>query len=146
MGKIDVFAPGGLQALLSRIIQIKETADGNTSAVFELGAEFAAFTELITGELHGKRDKAQSASCILPAAGWVPDGAGGYPYRLDVPVEGITGKDRADVVLEPSSQETAVKCALCPSCETLDGHIRFWAASIPAADIAAEYWIEKGGE
>jgi len=144
MGKIDVFTPGGLHALLSRIIQIKETADGSTSAVSELGAEFAAFTELITGELHGKRDKARSASCVLPAAGWVLDGASGYPYCLDVPAEGITDKDRVDVILEPSSQETALKCVLCPSCETLDGRIRFRTASIPTADLAAEYWMEKG--
>lgn len=146
MGKIRAFTPGGLQTMLSKIVQIKVMAGGNTSAITELGEEFSVFTELVTEELRGKRDNAWYAACVLPAAGWVRDGPDGYPYRLDVLAEGITGRDRAEVVLEPSSQETALKCALCPSCETLDGRIRFWAASIPAADIAAEYWIEKGRE
>ena len=132
--------------MLSKILQIKVMADGNTSAITELGEEFTAFTELVTEELRGKRDNACCASCVIPATGWVRDGPDGYPYRLDVLVERITGGDRAEVLLEPSSQGTALECALCPSCETLDGRIRFWAASIPAADIAAEYWIEKRRE
>lgn len=132
--------------MLSKILQIKVMADGNTSAITELGEEFTAFTELVTEELRGKRDNACCASCVIPATGWVRDGPDGYPYRLDVLVEGITGGDRAEVLLEPSSQGTALECALCPSCETLDGRVRFWAASIPAADIAAEYWIEKRRE
>lgn len=146
MGKIRAFTPGGLQTMLSKIVQIHVMAGGNTSAITELGEELTAFAELVTGELRGKRDNARCASCALPAAGWVRDGPDGYPYRLDVLVEGITDRDRAEVLLEPSSQGTALECALCPSCETLDGRIRFWAASIPAADIAAEYWIEKGRE
>lgn len=146
MGKIRAFTPGGLQTLLSEIVQIYVMAGGNTSAITKLGEELAEFAGLVTEELRGKRDNAWSASCVLPASGWVRDGPDGYPYRLDVQVEGITARDRAEVILEPPSQETALKCALCPSCETLDGLIRFWATSIPAADIAAEYWIEKGRE
>lgn len=146
MGKIKVFTPGGLQTLLSKIVQIKVTADGSTSAATELGEELAMFTELVAEELRGKRDKAQFASCVLPATGWIRDGAGGYAYRLDVLAEGITDRDRVEVLLAPSSQGTAQKCALCPTCETLDGRIRFWAASLPTTDISAEYWIEKGSE
>lgn len=146
MGKIRAFTPGGLQTVLSKIVQINVMAGSNTSAITELGEEFAVFMELVTEELRGKRDNAWYASCVLSASGWVRDGPDGYPYRLDVLAEGITDRDRAEVLLEPSSQETALKCALCPSCETLDGRIRFWAASIPAADIAAEYWIEKRRE
>ena len=146
MGKIRAFTPGGLQTMLSKIVQINVMAGGNTSSVTILGEDLAAFAELVTEELRGKRDNALCVSCVLPVAGWVRDGPSGYPYRLDVLAEGITGRDRAEVVLEPSSQDTARKCALCPSCETLDGRIRFWATSIPAADIAAEYWIEKGRE
>lgn len=146
MEKIRAFTPDGLQTLLSEIVQIKVMAGGNTSAITKLGEELAEFAELVTEELRGKRDNARSASCMLQTSGWVRDGPDGYPYRLDVLAEEVTARDRAEVVLEPASQETALKCALCPSCETLDGRIRFWAASIPAADIAAEYWIEKGRE
>lgn len=146
MGKIRAFTPGGLQTMPSKIVQINVMAGGNSSAITKLSEDLAAFAELVTEGLCGKRDNALCASCVLPIAGWVRDGHDGYPYRLDVLVEGITARDRADVILEPSSQGTALKCALCPSCETLDGCIRFWAARIPAADIAAEYWIEKGRE
>ena len=146
MGKIRAFTPGGLQTMLSKIVQINVMAGGNTSSITTLGEDLAAFAELVTEELRGKRDNALCVSCVLPVAGWVRDGPSGYPYRLDVLAEGITGRDRAEVVLEPSSQDTARKCALCPSCETLDGRIRFWATSIPAADIAANGYAQVNVE
>ena len=44
MGKIRAFTPGGLQTLLSKIVQINLMAGGNTSAITELGEEFTVFT------------------------------------------------------------------------------------------------------
>ena len=114
MGKIRAFTPGGLQTMLSKIVQINVMAGGNTSSITTLGEDLAAFAELVTEELRGKRDNALCVSCVLPVAGWVRDGPSGYPYRLDVLAEGITGRDRAEVVLEPSSQDTAHISVLFP--------------------------------
>jgi len=93
-----------------------------------------------------KADKPTAVSCTIPTAGWEKDETEGYPQYYDLPVPGVTARDRAEVTLAPSGLDTAAKCGMCQTCETLAGKIRLRAASVPAADIAAEYWIEQGKE
>ena len=54
--------------------------------------------------------------------------------------------DRADVMIAPTSLETARFCGMCLTSETFAGKIRVRAASIPAQAITAEYWIQDGKE
>lgn len=91
-----------------------------------------------------KADKPQAVSCTILTSGWQSDSTEGYPNYYDIPVSGVTAKDRAEVTLARSGLDTAVKSGICQTCETLAGKIRLRAASIPALDIAAEYWIEQG--
>ena len=91
-----------------------------------------------------KADKPTAVSCTIPTSGWGNDSTKDYPKIYDITVEGLTDKDRAEVTLSLSSLETAVNCGMCQNCETMTGKIRLRAASVPAADIAAEYWIEEG--
>ena len=144
MKKIEAFAPGGLHALLSQILQIKKTADGNTSAVSDLGGDHTRLTTLVAAELDGKQDKPQATACTIPAAGWEQDGTAGYPCCCDLRAEGVTARDRAQITIAPASLEAAVQCGLCPTCETFENIIRIRSASIPKSDMAAECWIEKG--
>ena len=92
----------------------------------------------------GKADKPTAVSCTIPISGWSKDSTADYPNFYDIAVTGVTGKDRAEVTLAPSGLDTAVKCGMCQTCETLAGKIRLRAASIPASEIAAEFWIEQG--
>lgn len=93
-----------------------------------------------------KADKPTAAAFTIPATGWEKDDTEGYPQYYDLPVSGVTARDRAEVTLARSSLNTAFKCGLCQTCETMNGKIRLRAASVPAAAIAAEYWIEQGKE
>ena len=93
-----------------------------------------------------KADKPTAVSCTIPATGWKEDGTAGYPQYYDLPISGVTASDRAEVTLAPSGLETAAKCGMCQTCETMNGKIRLRAARVPEAAIAAEYWIEKGKE
>lgn len=144
--KWKAFEPGGFNALLSRIIQIGKTADGNMSAVSDLAGDFVAMTELTEKELGGKRDKGKAVTCMFPASGWERDETESYPYHYDLTVEGITAKDSVAVVLSPADIGVAVECGLCPTCETLENKIRLRAASAPTKAIAAEYWVDQGKE
>lgn len=98
-----------------------------------------------------KADKGEATPITIKASDWkLPEGqetpatSEEYPYYLDIKVEGVTALDRATVTVAVEALSEAVKCGLCPTCETSDGKIRLWSASKPTADMAAEYWIEQG--
>lgn len=142
--KWKAFKEGGLNALFSSLIQIKGTVDDNTSAVSGLGQDFAEMVSLTTQELAGKQDKRSAVAVTLPVSGWGSDSTADYPRYYDITVSGVTARDRANVDIAPAALGTAAACGLCPTCETLAGKIRLRARTVPAAAIAAEYWIEKG--
>ena len=50
------------------------------------------------------------------------------------------------ITIAPGSLGTAKTCGLCATNETMAGIIRVRSTSIPAAEIAAEFWIEDGKE
>ena len=80
---------------------------------------------------------------VIPTTGWSQD-SGVYPYYYDIPAEGVTAKDRADLALAPASIAAAAACGMCPATETLAGVIRVRAAKIPTAEMSGEYWGMKG--
>lgn len=86
------------------------------------------------------------ASITIPASAWAKDSTADFPHYHDILVEGVTAHDRAQIDLAPEAQGTAAACGMCPSCEMLEWKIRVRAASVPAAEMAANYWIEKGKE
>lgn len=94
-----------------------------------------------------KADKPGSTEITIPTTGWTEDeSVAAYPVYYDIVVEGATAKDRASVVIAPGSQEAAIACSMCPTCETLANVIRIRAGSAPASAISAEYWLEQGRE
>lgn len=144
MWKWKAFDRPSWNALLSALARIKGAADASASTASEVGENLATLAELTEGSLAGKQDKQSAVSCTIPAAGWAEDTTSGYPYYCDLPVPGVTARDRAELTLAASSLSAAVECGLCQTCETLEGKIRLRAAAAPAADLAAEYWIEQG--
>lgn len=97
-------------------------------------------------ELDGvKADKSEGVAVTIPTTGWSQD-SGVYSYYYDIPADGVTAKDRADLALDPASIAAAVACGMCPATETLAGVIRVRAAKTPEAEMSEEYWIMKGKE
>lgn len=95
-------------------------------------------------ELDGvKADKSEGVAVVIPTTGWSQD-SGVYPYYYDIPAEGVTAKDRADLALAPASIAAAAACGVCPATETLAGVIRVRAAKTPEAEMSGEYWVMKG--
>lgn len=93
-----------------------------------------------------KADKPKSVSATIPNTGWSRDNDTSYPNYYDIPVQGVTVQDRAEITLYPDSLEIAKACGLCPTNETLTGKIRVRAFGMPASTLNIEYWIEKGKE
>ena len=140
------FSPGGLRALISSILQVKQTADGASSAVTGLGEDVAEMARLTAAELAGKQDKPAAVPVTIPATGWGSDSTAGYPKYYDISAGGVTARDRAEIVIAPAGLSAAQDCGLCPVCETLAENIRVRAERVPAAAIAAAYWLEQGKE
>lgn len=93
-----------------------------------------------------KADKQASVSITIPTTGWGIETSNSYPNYCDIPVAGVTAKDRVDIVIAPGSMDTAIDCGLCPTNETQAGKIRVWARTVPAGAISAEYRLSQGKE
>ena len=94
-----------------------------------------------------KADKTNAVAVTIPVSGWNEDASStSYPMYYDIAVTGAAASDRAEVTIAPESMDTAKACGLCPTNETLSGKIRVRAASVPTAEIAAEYWLSDGKE
>jgi hypothetical protein len=115
--------------------------------------------EVIGALDEGKTSKGRSVALTIPVKGWASDEVeddgtedgdepetDSYPYYLDIPIEGLTAKDRVDVTVAASSASAAEGCGLCPTTETLSGALRLRSASEPTETITAEYWVIYGKE
>lgn len=61
-------------------------------------------------------------------------------------LNGVTEHDEARVNPDPASVAVMVACGFCPTCEMLDGKIRFRALQVPASAISVRYRIQQGKE
>lgn len=123
--------------------QLKAVAQRTNSEAAEVAA---AAAEAIAEVDSVKADRGTAGSFTVPRTGWGSDSTADYPKYYDIPVTGLTNKDRAEVTILPASYSTVLACGLCPTNETLTGKIRIRAASVPSATIALEYWILDGKE
>nr|DAH94292.1 MAG TPA: tail-collar fiber protein [Caudoviricetes sp.] len=75
----------------------------------------------------------------IPAGGdWVESGStgeDGYAFVCTVPMEESNAEYFPTMALDIPSLKPAAEAGLCPTIETLDGAIRFWAQAIPAEDL-----------
>ena len=77
--KWKAFEPAAWGRLLSFLVQMKQTADGASSAVAGLGEDVAEMARLTAAELAGKQDKPTAVPVTIPATGWGSDSTSGYP-------------------------------------------------------------------
>lgn len=71
----------------------------------------------------------------IPAVDWQRGEDG--EYMVDVLVPDVVASAYADVTLHKTALKPAFDAGLCPTVETLDGALRFWAAMQPAVDLSA---------
>lgn len=76
----------------------------------------------------------------VPAAGWEKadtdtQDLGDHLYTADIEMEEAKADHFPTMALDIPSVTAASKAGLCPTIEVLDGIVRFWAQSIPSADL-----------
>ena len=80
----------------------------------------------------------------IPATGWVLEDQGvDFPYYIELSCDGALVSYSAEVTVDKESIQPAVECGLCPTMETRDGMLKFWAQDIPTAEIlchATLFW------
>ena len=146
MWKGKAFGPGAWTAFLSTLKWFKETADKNSSAVSGLGDDFAAMTELTAREMAAKQDNQNATPFSIQVEDWAMDETVDCPYYCDMPVMGVTARDRVDFMLDRVSQAEAWACGMSTISESLNGIVRLRAVKAPAKALTGEYWIEQGKE
>lgn len=150
--------PLGFAALIESLKATKRTSDASASGVSGLQEDIQGLSDQMTAGFRQantglqtmnaeKLDKPEAVSFSIPASGWQADeNATEYPQFYELVVAGVTAKDRASIVLAPSSVAAAVACGLCPTCETLAGKIKIRSTAVPTAAIAGAYWVDTGKE
>ncbi|MCM1059094.1 MAG: phage tail protein [Eubacterium sp.] len=71
----------------------------------------------------------------IPADIWVLEKGDGFPYYADISCNDITERHYPSVSLDKKSLETAQNAGLCPTVQSLNGKLRFWAKDKPNGDI-----------
>lgn len=84
---------------------------------------------------HGGLGGARIVEITIPADGWTLDEHG--ERYIDIPVPEADESRYPDVALHKSSIETAREAELCPTVQSLEGAVRFWAKKQPTADMNA---------
>ena len=82
----------------------------------------------------------------IPVANWTETGEnapGGYTYTADIPMEEVKDLHFPVMALDIEAQAPAAEAELCPTIETLDGIVRFWAKSIPTADLTGTIMLRS---
>lgn len=82
----------------------------------------------------------------IPKEGWVEageDAPGGYTYTVDVQMEDALDAHFPVMALDIPSHAPAAEAELCPTIETLDGIVRFWANTIPTADLTGTIMLRS---
>lgn len=154
--------PLGFAALIDSIKNATKTSDAAASGVSGLQEDIQGLASQTTNTFRQvdtalntmdskKLDKTGAVPFTIPTVGWhVADDEAeelsGFPVYYDLPVAGVTAKDRATISLAPSAGEAAMACGICTTSETLAGKIRIRAATLPTQSMEAEYWIHTGKE
>lgn len=133
---------------MTRIEHLKACAEAAKRFTNGLVSELAqTVTDAMQEMENVKADKQASVSITIPTTGWgIDEASDSYPNYCDIPVAGVTAKDRVDIAIAPGSMDTAIDCGLCPTNETQAGKIRVWARTVPAGAISAEYRLSQGKE
>jgi len=157
---LKIFDNSGLTALGTVIKRLKQTADGNTSAVSglsnelsELASQISTVLSEVNGALEalesGKQDKAGFKTVALPVSGWSENTDSetrdaGYAYAHTVIDAQATVDDIAETIIFVQSMNTAAACGLCTTADVLAGKIRYYAVDIPTTEIIAQVRLIKG--
>ena len=133
---------------MTRIEHLKACAEAAKRFTNGLVSELAqTVTDAMQEMDNVKADKQAAVPITIPTTGWgIDEASDSYPNYCDIPVAGVTAKDRVDIAIAPGSMDTAIDCGLCPTNETQAGKIRVWARTVPAGAISAEYRLSQGKE
>lgn len=129
-------------------------AIGNVTEVTATINPYAIATKAELEALRRRIEQVETAGAAkidvlqIPRTGWtaLDPPKGDYKYQCDLTVEDSKESHYPEAALSIESLATAEACGLCPTIQTLDGKIRFWAKKQPKADMAGTYALFAHGK
>ena len=127
----------------SKAAEIQEAARSYAGEKASEAADRAleAAKEHTDTEFTKKADKPINAFVLIGTENWQTDDNGEYPHYYDIPVEGASSADRADVFFAADSEEAAKKCEFSTEVTTSDGFVKIRAKHIPETVLSANVQI-----
>lgn len=137
-----ILTSAGLQVLCGIVNQIKKTADGNASAVTDLGSDMQELTSRVSDAMQELVTTRQAF--VLEASGWTADdSAAEYPYKYTFALAAATEDTRVDAVLSAGSQSVAAACQMCTTTETTAGSVIFRSKTVPTGAVSGQLYISE---
>lgn len=87
----------------------------------------------------------EELTITIPRMGWTASGKAEYPYTVDVADKAVHHFHVPQAALAVDDVFGAAACGLCPTVQAVDGALRFWAATVPAADMTASVLLIRPG-
>lgn len=100
--------------------------------------EMHDYVDSAMNEIADKVGAAIKRRITIPAASWKKNAdaaEGGYAFVCTVALDEAKEEHFPTMALDILSLDPAAEAGLCPTIETLDGAVRFWAEKTPAADL-----------
>lgn len=122
-------------------------ADGVNVTVDPAGSVTMEEVEAVVKAYSAAVGSATIESITIPASGWKAlseeEQVGGYLFTVDVAVEKATENHFPILALDIESLKISAEAEVCPTTETLDGLVRFWAMKIPTADLTGTLMLRS---
>ena len=100
-----------------------------------------AFKSEIDKFLELKADKPINAFVLIGTENWQTDDSEGYPYYYNIPIEGASSADRAEVWFSADSEEAAKKCEFSAEVTVSDGFVKIRVKHIPETILSANVQV-----
>ena len=100
--------------------------------------EMHDYVDSAMNEIADKVGAAVKRRITIPAANWKENAdaaEGGYAFVCTVTLEEAKEEHFPTMALDIPSLDPAAEAGLCPTIETLDGAVRFWAEKVPSEDL-----------
>lgn len=117
---------------------------------FVTSAEAKQLVDAMVREAMAGVGKEIIVEITIPAAGWaykedMPDFEDEYRYYVDVPLLSASAKQFPSVALHKQSFDIAREARMCPTVQSQNGSLRFWAQQQPFGDIEATVALYNAG-
>lgn len=123
----------------------EDKTGGGKKTLEEKLAEYNAHVENMA--IHSDAYIQPMYQVTIPTVGWEEEAPEGddFSYSIEMSYLGVLESHNAEVTVDRESIQVAFACGLCPTMETMQNGLKFWARSVPTQEILCHMTLFGAG-